>query len=201
MLMIQRLIITVTLLTSLIVNGQEQEIKISNSGAVFVRDYSNPSLGKAYRDPSGTIWGSVVKGLPPFDHVFRGHTRILFENGLNGMLFPTAVEYCESIGARTAAMADFEQLRKYLGYKTEQGYSPFDVKSKTEIIEGLTADTGTWLWAVELAEGTTVDMPEHARRYYIHIYDGQTGWDGKYRLEKMSSYTRPYKPVICVSKK
>jgi len=35
--------------------------RISSSGVLYIRDQSNPSLGEAFRDPKGLIWGEVLR--------------------------------------------------------------------------------------------------------------------------------------------
>ncbi len=94
--------------------------RVSNTGAVFTRDTSNPDLGEAYSDPSGIIWGSIVTVSP--------------NNTLNHY---DALKYCRARRARLPTKEEFEQLAKYLGEGTAQRYSPFLADGKTDLLPGL----------------------------------------------------------------
>lgn len=99
----------------------EEEVKTTRTGTRFVRDYSNPGLGEAWRDPSGMIWGDIVKekdGTPRFmNHV-------------------EATDYCQSIGAVLPRHWDFLRLREYLGRDGNgRPYSPQVLPNLTYIDE------------------------------------------------------------------
>ena len=102
--------------------GVNESQRFSVTGAVFTRDTSNPALGEAYRDPSGLIWGSVV--TTP-----QGKIESMSQYG--------AEKYCKSIGAWLPTREEFEQLAKYLGQGTANGYDPYLTDGKTEILPGL----------------------------------------------------------------
>jgi len=78
-----------------------KETVVSTTGAVFVRDYTHPQLGEAWKDPSGMIWGDTVR------------------DGSEGkeMLHDEATKYCKTIGAQLPSREDFVRLRKYMGAK------------------------------------------------------------------------------------
>ena len=107
------------------VNGSQ---RVSVTGAVFTRDTSNLALGEAYRDPSGLIWGNVV--TTPQGKIER-------------MTQYDAEKYCQSIGARLPTVEEFEQLAKYLGKGTAEGYDPYLTDGKTEILPEI-ADYAFW---------------------------------------------------------
>lgn len=102
--------------------------RVSNTGAVFNRDISVPALGEAYRDPSGLIWGSIV----------------MVQGKVNKMNQYDADKYCEDGGARLPTKEEFEQLAKYLGKGTAQGYSPYLADGKTDFLPGL---SNYWFWS------------------------------------------------------
>ena len=108
--------------------GVNESRLVSVTGAVFTRDTSNPALGEAYRDPSGLIWGSVV--TTP-----QGKTERMTQYD--------AEKYCKSIGERLPTKEEFEQLAKYLGRGTANGYDPYLTDGKTEILPGI-ADHYFW---------------------------------------------------------
>ncbi len=102
--------------------GGSEIQRVSITGAVFTRDTSNPALGEAYKDPSGLIWGSVVK------------TR---EGNIKYMNEQDAEKYCRSIGAQLPTGEEFEQLAMYLGQGAGFDSSPYLADGKTEILPGL----------------------------------------------------------------
>lgn len=110
--------------------------RTSNTGAVFTRDGSIPALGAAYKDPSGLIWGSIVTA--------QGKT--------SNMDQYDADEYCKDGGTRLPTKEEFQQLAKYLGEGTAQGYSPFLSDGKTEILPGL---SGEQFWSSSLYPGNS----------------------------------------------
>jgi hypothetical protein len=96
-------------------------VRVSSTGAVFTRDTSAPALGEAYRDPSGLIWGSIV----------------MAQGQVNSMTQYGADKYCRDGGARLPRKEEFEQLAKYLGRGTAQGYSPYLADGRTDFLPGL----------------------------------------------------------------
>jgi len=96
-------------------NGQ----RISRSGSIFTRDFTNPKLGEAYRDPSGLVWGEPLKH----------NGRIFFNHYAAGF-------YCDSVQARLPTLTELEQLSIYFGMGTSEGYSPFMPNTRISILPG-----------------------------------------------------------------
>ncbi len=114
---------------ALATNDQGGE-RVSSIGTIFTRDTSKPALGEAYRDPSGLIWGSIVR----------------LEGKVNKMVQRDAESYCISSGARLPTRSDVYQLEKFLGEGTTTGYSPFLVDGITEVLPDFTTQ---WIWLSE----------------------------------------------------
>jgi formylglycine-generating enzyme required for sulfatase activity len=102
--------------------------RVSSTGAVFTRDTSVPSLGEAYRDPAGLIWGSIVR--------LNGQVKTMSQY--------EADKYCKSLGARLPTKEEFERLARYL---TAQKYSPYLVGADGDVLPGL---TGYPFWSSSL---------------------------------------------------
>ncbi len=103
------------------------ETKTTKSGHVFVRDYSQPRLGKAWLDENGVIWGYPVVGSDGY---------------LKPMSWKAATAYCRSIGAELPSESDYKRLRKYMGAEmnSSKGFTP-------EILAGLELNSViTWYW-------------------------------------------------------
>lgn len=85
--------------------------KADGTLVTWTRDRKFPRLGEAWRDPTGTVWGDIVKtkkGIPDL------------------MTYPKAIEYCKSIGATLPAGYDFASLRVNMGAKkTDEPYGPY----------------------------------------------------------------------------
>lgn len=101
--------------------GVEQRVAPS-TGAVFIRDTSNPELGEAFRDPSGVVWGSL--------HRYP-------------MALEVASEFCKARNARVPTIQEFEQLSAYLGKESAEGYNPYLNDGATDFLPGLTKG-GQW---------------------------------------------------------
>jgi hypothetical protein len=114
------LVLLFLLLTTSVAKANQ---RVSNTGAIFTRDTTIPALGEAYRDPSGLIWGSIVTA----------------EGQVNIMDQYDAEKYCNAINTRLPTREEFEQLAKYLGKGTANGYSPYLADGKTEILPGLSS--------------------------------------------------------------
>lgn len=110
--------------------------RTSSTGAIFTPDTSNPSLGEAYKDPSGLIWGRLVMA--------HGET--------NPMSQYDADKYCKDGGARLPTKEEFEQLAKYLGKGTANGYNPYLADGKTDLLPGL---SGHWFWSSSVSPNGT----------------------------------------------
>ncbi len=96
-------------------NSQVERRIVAYTRDVFIRDTSNPKLGKAYQDPSGVIWGSVLsKSMNQYD----------------------ANNACKKIGARLPTVDEFRRLRVYLGGGSRGHYKPFTADG-SEVIPGL----------------------------------------------------------------
>lgn len=98
------------------------------TGAVFTRDTSNPSLGEAYRDPTGLIWSGVIA---------RANR-------------DAAPVHCQYRNARLPTKEELNQLAKFLGDGSKKGFSPFLADGKTEVLPGLSknlvwSSTTDWL--------------------------------------------------------
>jgi hypothetical protein len=98
------------------------EVRVAkNTGAIFTRDNSCPTLGEAFRDPSGAIWSGVAK-----------------ENGEVKLVnFDEASAFCDSVGAELPTFDDFSQLQEYLGSESRYGYSPYAEGGKLEVLPNL----------------------------------------------------------------
>lgn len=118
--------------------------RVSITGAVFTGDTSVPALGEAYRDPdpSGLIWGSIA----------------MAQGKVNKMNQSLAERYCKEGGARLPTKEELEQLAKYLGKGTVQGYSPYLADGKTEFLPGLSSYS---IWS-----SSSIDS------YFVHIFSG-----------------------------
>ena len=102
--------------------------RISNTGAVFNLDTSIPALGEAYRDPSGVIWGSAA----------------IREGQIQTMNFWDADKFCKESGTRLPTIWEYDQLARYLGYETSQGYSPYLADGQTDFLSAL---SHYWFWS------------------------------------------------------
>lgn len=89
----------------------ELKKRVTTTGAVFSQDRSFLLLGEAWLDPKGLIWGDTV-----------------MESGraVRPMNYLDANRYCTSIGAQLPTKDEFNQLREYMGWTSEdpKGYSP-----------------------------------------------------------------------------
>ncbi len=65
----------------------------------FTSDASFPALGEAWKDPSGMIWGDIVKK--------DGHPVLMNQYQANS--------YCKSIAAELPSKEEFVRLREYMG--------------------------------------------------------------------------------------
>ena len=102
----------------------------------FTRDTSVAALGEAWRDPSGMIWGDIVKND---------------DDSIRYMDQYQAPTYCESIGARLPSRADFARLRGYMGATTAasessgSGYTPQVLPNLYRTADGLSV--GNYFWS------------------------------------------------------
>lgn len=88
------------------------ETRTTKSGHAFTRNTSYPKLGEAWQDPTGMIWGDLVKTeASPI---------------LNRVSHQEADDYCQSIGAVLPKVEDFKRLREYMGANagSPEGYEP-----------------------------------------------------------------------------
>lgn len=122
--------------------GAERRISLS-TGAIFERDRSNPKFGEAYRDPSGLIWSQIIS---------------------SSMELPNAVDACKKIDARLPTIQELKNLRIYLGYDSQVGYSPFETDGSTEILPQLRSK---YIWGAP----DTEDYPP-----YYGVFWGATGF-------------------------
>lgn len=129
-------------------NGHSSQ-RISSTGAIFTRDTSNSALGVAYKDPSGLIWGGLVTALGKI------HKMDQFD----------AEKYCIVGGARLPTKEEFDQLAKYLGKGTAQGYSPYLADGKTDFLPGLSQYT---FWSSSL-------YPDPKETDFVFFFNGNDG--------------------------
>ena len=108
-------------------NGQE---------TIFIHDTTNAALGEAWRDPSGMIWGNVVK---------TGDDWVIYMDQQH------ASSHCESIGAQLPSREDFARLRGYMGATTEAseyfggtGYKPQVLPNLYRIHRGRPVSINFW---------------------------------------------------------
>lgn len=143
------------------------ETKTTKTGHVFTRDTSNPELGEAWRDPSGMIWGDIVKkadGTPYF------------------MNHKNATAYCKSIGAELPSgwessqnksnggqNSDFVRLREYMGAtsRSNEGYAPQVLPNLTHVQDGETRNRYFWSSSVH---------PDYSN--YAYVFNGRYGYIG-----------------------
>ena len=84
----------------------DQKVAEGANGAkyTFTRDTSFPALGEAWKDPSGMIWGDIVK----VEDIF---TMNHFQADL----------LCKKVGAELPSREDFVRLREYMGAVPRSG--------------------------------------------------------------------------------
>jgi hypothetical protein len=136
-----------------------EEQRISTGGAVFSRDTSNSALGEAYRDPSGLIWGDVV----------RTNGKITYMSQYD------AEDYCKASGARLPTNKEFRQLRIYLSRGIAQGYRPYLPEDKANVLPGLSSDQ-FWAWTEPTAsilgygfDGVNGNIIVHVRNHFLAV--------------------------------
>ena len=97
----------------------------------FVRDTSIAALNEAWRDPSGMIWGDIVRNEDRSIHFMDQYQ---------------ASTYCESIGATLPSREDFVRLREYMGARsgTYEGYTPQVLPNFTRNDGGETYGNSFW---------------------------------------------------------
>ncbi len=125
---------------------QPPETRTTTTGAVFTRDTSNASLGEAWRDPDGLIWGDIVKEDESVRYMVHSsqHMKEFGRPLPEGTL--GAKEYCKSIGARLPSKEEFIRLREYMGAQsgTHEGYS-------AQVLPNL---SGYWFWSSSVDQFT-----------------------------------------------
>ena len=109
-------------------NTELEEQVIAGSGTIFIIDTSHTKFRTAYRDPSGLIWSNV--------------------SDLSGSIWYASDE-CAKLNAYLPTYSEFEQLRKYLGYGSKQGYSPYRADGKTEVIPHYYHNPALWTGDLE----------------------------------------------------
>jgi hypothetical protein len=101
---------------------QEPIIRVTKNGSIFKRYDEKPSLGEAWEDPNGLVWGDIASYSPNTPKTFN---------------FSGARRYCSSIGARLPSINEFDSLRKFMGYGVFPGYEP-------QILPNLDITWSTW---------------------------------------------------------
>lgn len=112
--------------------------RVSNKGAMFTLDESNPDLGVAYRDPHGLIWGDII---------------------LKGELitWQSANDTCKKIGARLPSKYEFSSLSVNLGGGSAVGYSSYLLDGRTDFLPNL-ANYSFWTSTESGHRGSTADV-------------------------------------------
>jgi hypothetical protein len=144
-----------------------EEKKSTEAGHLFTRVSSEElrelgirdvaGFGEAWRDPSGVIWGDIVR-----DESRKARL----------MNHKEAVAYCEAIGAVLPRRPDFVRLRGYFG--TGSG------NYKNQILPNMTFESngeakGFWFW------GSTIHPAPPNFAYYFNGLSGVGYFDGRYR--------------------
>jgi hypothetical protein len=129
-----KLFLILTVLTTGFQVWAADATRTSSTGTVFVLDSTFPTLGEAYRDPSGLVWGD----LAVTDHGALHTTQF------------NAETYCSTRGARLPTRAEFQRLAQYLGEGSAKGFSPFTTDGETDMFLGFHylwywSSTGTWI--------------------------------------------------------
>lgn len=160
-------VLSVAMMTGFILNGitnadDSSDVEVTETGKKFFRDTSQPKLGKAWRDESGLVWGSIVMHEVRADNPFRNEVP-WYKNVIFYMDHYEATNYCASIGGRLPTVEEFIRLREDMGAKagTHEGYQP-------QILPGAYYgpwDTH-WLWS-------SSDDPNKA--HYAYRFDGESG--------------------------
>ena len=128
------------------------ETKVTKTGQIFTRDTSNPKLGEAWRDPSGMIWGDIVKNKD-------GSARLMNQKD--------AIDYCKSIDLELPSSKDFVRLREYMGAKSGSNadYAPQILPKLTYTEDG--AIFGHLFWS------SSAYSPYNS--LYAYYFDGYSG--------------------------
>ncbi len=134
-------------------NGQE---------TTFTRDTSIAALGEAWRDPSGMIWGDIVKND---DHSIRYMDQY------------QATTYCKSIGATLPSLEDFARLRRYMGATTAAsehsgwGYTPQVLPNLVRTPNGRIVSNSFW--------SSSVHPGDSSDAYAFNGRSGDFGYDDR----------------------
>ena len=134
-------------------------IHTSKTGAIFMRDMTHPSLGVAYRDSHGLVWGDT-----PADDTGTPKT----------MTFKQAKALCKSEMARLPSLDELARLRDDLGLKDKTlglmaNGQPVLPNSFSRITGGET------IWSNELQQGSrdiVVQMSLEDGEYWYGNIDG-----------------------------
>lgn len=115
----------------------QDDRRVARSGAVFIRDYSVPSLGEAYRTEKDVIWGEVAKDK-------KG-------NALKMSQYE-AENYCKAKNARLPTKEESDDLMTSLGgtglYRRSSSYYPYQAGTDEEIMPNLR----NWFWSTPIYE-------------------------------------------------
>ncbi len=147
-------------------------VRVSITGAEFNRDTTIPSLGVAYRDPSGVIWGEIAvsdPATPVLGEVYRdasGKWSIKPGDPAIEMNQAKAKGYCAH-GTRLPRVEEFNRLSKYLGLNSAKGYSPYMADGKTEILPGLSTHM---FWSSTEISGKCLVDPDMVNHFWGHAY-------------------------------
>jgi hypothetical protein len=131
---------------------------------LFARDESIPTLGVGWRDPTGMIWGEIVKNED-------GSLRTFYQR--------EALEYCQALGLQLPSFDDLWRLRAYQGGTTERyaglpdqgdysGYSP------QILLDHPDQYPNNFLWS-------STPKPWHPGAFYVFRIDGYFSAQSEFR--------------------
>lgn len=120
--------------------ANEPKIRIASTGAIFIRDYSNPAMGEAYADPNGLTLSDVMKNTDGTWVHARTPSQARMVCASIGARLPTALEY--------ASLANFLTTGNYYqcsgNSRQVRPFNPFQHNSSEDVIPKL-SHSATWV--------------------------------------------------------
>lgn len=96
-----------SLAVELYAKPSKQEVRVANgTGAIFVRDFSHPKFGTAFRDVNGMIWSDLLKDE-------KGQIKFV-NNLLDGH------RACREAGGRLPVKSEFTAMLQSIGLQTDK---------------------------------------------------------------------------------
>jgi hypothetical protein len=120
------LLLSLIILLGQIAFATTPDVRESQLGYKFTRDSSRSGLGLAYRDPSGLIWGDLV--------------RCADCNTIDKIAWVTYIEAligCNRMAARLPTEEEIANLRFYLGYGSPSGFNIVSSDEKLTVLPNL----------------------------------------------------------------